>query len=142
MAPRNIIGWSVAGSSSESTAEDRIEIVAAQQAKIERLTALLAVAEARDGCIPENMPTTAETMAMLTESIVCAVGRLSSTLEPRQLVKIPSLATLTDGQYLTFESWKIQVQDKLKINLDHFSIEDIHKAFVFACTGGDAQSHL
>ena len=57
--------------------------MAAQQAEIERLTALLAAAEARDGRTPENTPTTAETMAMLTESIVRAVGRSSSTLEPR-----------------------------------------------------------
>ena len=143
MAPRNTTGRAQAGSSTDSIPEEHTEVLANQQAEIERLTALLAAAEARAARPGETPSTTEQTMAMLTESIVRALGRPpESTPEPKRSVKIPSPAILTDNQDPTFESWKIQVQDKLRINSDHFPSEDARKAFVFACTGGDAQGHL
>lgn len=123
--------------------EEHAETLANQQAEIERLTALLAETEARVVQSESTPSTTEQTMTMLAESIVRALGRSPGTTpEPKRSVKIPDPATLTDGQDPTFESWKIQIQDKLRINADHYPSEDSRKAFVFACTGGDAQGHL
>jgi hypothetical protein len=84
-----------------------------------------------------------QTIMMLTESIVRALGRSRTSPEStKRSAKIPDPATLTDSQDPTFESWKIQIQDKLKINVDHFLTEEACKAYVFACTGGDAQTYL
>jgi hypothetical protein len=116
--------------------------MANQQAEIERLTALLYAAEAR-AVRTEGTPSAEQTMTMLTEGIVQALGRSGTSPEStKRSAKIPSPATLTDGQDPTFESWKIQIQDKLRINSDHFLTEEARKAYVFACTGGDAQTHL
>ena len=105
--------------------EDCTKTLANQQAEIERLTALLAAAEARADYTRSVLSISEQTIAMLIESIVQALGRSSeSTLEPKQLVKIPSPAIFTDSQDPIFESWKIQIQDKLKINLDYFQTEE------------------
>ena len=59
-----------------------------------------------------------------------------------KLAKIPDPDTLTNGENPTFESWKLRVQDKLEVNADQFPTTRSRMAYVFSCTGGDAQEHL
>ena len=105
MALCNPTGRATASSSTNTVSEDCTETLANQQTEIKRLTALLATAEARADCTRNILSTPEQTIAMFIESIIQVLDRSSkSTLELKQLVKIPSLATLTDSQDLTFES--------------------------------------
>ena len=100
MAPRNPTSRANAGSSADTVSEDRTEsqeTMANQQAEIERLTALLYAAEAR-AVRTEGTPSAEQTMTMLTEGIVQALGRSGTSPEStKRSAKIPSLATLIDG---------------------------------------------
>ena len=101
----NLTGRTTASSSTDTVSEDCTETLANQQAEIEKLTALLAAAKARADCIKSILSILEQTIAILTKSIVQVLDRLSkSTLEPKQSIKIPSLATFTDSQDSTFES--------------------------------------
>lgn len=146
MPLRNTASRATASSSADTMSEEHIgaqEALAAQQAEIEKLRALLAAAEERAARTETTLPAGGQMVTMSMEDIVQALARPQSTLEkPKRSAKIPDPATLIDGRSPTFESWKIQVQDKLEINADHFLSERARKAYVFACTGGDAQSHL
>src|SRR6266487_6391733 len=116
--------------------------MANQQAKIERLTALLYTIEARVACTEET-PSVEQTMTMLIEGIVQALGRSGTSLEStKRLAKIPDLAILTDSQDLTFESWKIQILAKLSVNANYFANDSAWIVYVFSRTSGDAQKHL
>jgi hypothetical protein len=42
----------------------------------------------------------------------------------------------------TFESWRIEIWGKLRINLDHFPTEEDRMFYVFGRTTGEAQKHL
>lgn len=64
------------------------------------------------------------------------------TTDPKRSVKITDLPLFTDGTEPTFDNWKLQLQDKLEINADHFSSTRARMAYVFSCTGSDAQTHL
>jgi hypothetical protein len=103
---------------------------------------LLYTAEARTACVEEIL-SAEQTITILTESIVQALGRSGASPEStKRSAKILDLATFTDSQDLTFENWKIQIQDKLKINTDYFLTEEACKAYIFACTGGNVQTYL
>src|SRR6266487_7107645 len=116
--------------------------IANQQAKIERLTALLYTVEARAACTEETL-SVEQTMTMLTEGIVQALGRSRTSPEStKRLAKIPDLAILTDSQDPTFESWKIQILAKLSVNADYFANDLAWIVYVFSCMSGDAQKHL
>src|SRR4030081_1272706 len=56
--------------------------------------------------------------------------------------KIPDPPLLTDGKEPTFESWKLQIQGKLRVNADHFPTDEAQMTYIFGRTGGDAQKHL
>ena len=145
MPPRNPTNRAAAGSSADTVSEDRTEsqeTIANQQAKIERLTALLYTVEARAACIEETL-SVEQTMTMLTEGIVQALGRSGTSPEStKRLAKIPDLAILTDSQDLTFESWKIQILAKLSVNANYFVNNLAWIVYVFSCMSGDTQKHL
>jgi hypothetical protein len=103
--------------------------IAAQQAEIDRLNALLQAQAAP----------TAQTVTTLVESIVQS---LRQTETAKKSTKIPDPPALTDGKEPTFESWKIQITGKLTVNADHFANEQARITYVFGQTGGDAQKHL
>src|SRR6266487_7201740 len=95
--------------------------MANQQANIERLTALLYTAEAR-AARTEETPSVEQTITMLTEGIVRALGRSGTSPEStKRSAKIPDPAILTDSQDPTFKSWKIQILAKLSVNADYFA---------------------
>jgi len=56
--------------------------------------------------------------------------------------KRPDPPLFTDGVDLTFESWKIQIQAKLRANADYYPTEEDKMEYLFSRTLGDAQKHL
>jgi hypothetical protein len=70
-----------------------------------------------------------------------SVGR-SSSASHKYSKKLPDPRPLSNGTDPEFQSWKIQVQGKLRVNADHFQVEEDKMLYVFNCTQGDAQKHL
>src|SRR5258706_6502070 len=70
-----------------------------------------------------------------------SVGRSSSTSH-KYSKKLPDPRPLSNGIDPEFQSWKIQVQGKLRANADHFQTEEDKMLYIFNCTQGDAQKHL
>ena len=98
MAPCNPTGRATASSSTDTVSEEHTETLANQQAEIRRLTALLAAAEARAARLEEILSTTEQTITMLSEGIVQALGRSGTSSEStKRLAKILDLATFTDN---------------------------------------------
>lgn len=54
----------------------------------------------------------------------------------------PDPPIFTDSKDPTFESWKIQMQAKLRANADHYPMEEDKMEYLFSRTLGDAQKHL
>src|SRR5436190_20002147 len=134
MAPRRPAGPS--NENPDNLAED----LAVANAEIERLRALL-----------ESQETpTSETETPSPDGLVSVLHALSQRLSrvddapaiPTKSAKIPDPPILTDGKDPTFESWKLQIQGKLRVNADHFPTNEARMAYVFSQTGGDAQGHL
>src|SRR5438045_7084490 len=61
---------------------------------------------------------------------------------PRYSKKQPDPQPLSDGVDPTFESWKLQIQGKFRINANHFEDEEAKMFYLFNRTTGDAQKHL
>ena len=61
---------------------------------------------------------------------------------PRYSKKQPDPQPLSDGVDPTFESWKLQIQGKFRVNADHFEDEEAKMFYLFNRTTGDAQKHL
>ena len=57
---------------------------------------------------------------------------------PPWSAKVAKPLLLTDKTDLIFDNWKLQLQDKLKVNADYFPTAQAKIAYVFGCTGGDA----
>jgi hypothetical protein len=144
MAPRNTTGRaaaSAAGSSADIVSEtptDAQEAFQLLQAENERLRAELATQASRT---QSPTPIAPELVAVL-EALTRQLRQPSSTDRPHRSAKISDPPVLTDGTDPTFENWKIQLQDKLTVNADHFETEEARKAYVFGRTGMDAQTHL
>jgi hypothetical protein len=49
---------------------------------------------------------------------------------------------LTNGKDPLYESWRISILGKLRMNADHYPDEEDKMLLVFSCTQGDAQEHL
>ena len=113
-----------ASSSTNTVSDNRTEsqeTVANLQAEIKKLRALLAAAEAR-AAQTEGTLSAEQTITMLTESIVQALDRSGTSPEgPKRITKIPDLPILTDSLDPIFESWKIQIQAKLSVNINYFT---------------------
>jgi hypothetical protein len=61
---------------------------------------------------------------------------------PKYSKKQPDPTPLSDGVDPTFESWKLQIQGKFRVNADHFEDEEAKMLYLFNRTTGDAQEHL
>ena len=80
---------------------------------------------------------------MFAQRLAAALAALAvPAATPMKLAKIPDPDTLTNREDPTFESWKLQVQDKLEVNADQFPTTQSRMAYVFSRTGRDAQEHL
>lgn len=91
--------------------------------------------------VQSHTPTAPELVVVL-EALTRQLRQSPPTDRPHRSAKISDPPVLTDGVNPIFDNWKIQLQDKLKVNMDYFLTEEARKAYVFACTGGDAQTHL
>ena len=109
------------------------EVIAAQQAEIDCLTDLLQAAGNAQAQLAK------QTVATLVETIVRSMER-TRTLS--KSIKIPDLDELDNGVEPTFESWKLQIRDKLRVHSDSFPMEKDKMVYIFNRTKGDAQEHL
>ena len=120
------------------------EDLLAATAEIEQLRAQLA---ARDS--PALVPASPnlDRLATVLEAFSERLDRIESQASTPasglgKPTKLPDPPILTDGKDPTFERWRIQMQDKLRVNADHFQSMEAMKAYVFNRTSGDAQGHL
>ena len=61
---------------------------------------------------------------------------------PKYSKKQPDPKPLSDGIDPTFESWRLQIQGKFRVNADHYENEEAKMLYLFNRTEGDAQKHL
>ena len=142
MAPRNQPPLTRAGQSStdsDTLARDPNEELATANAEIERLRSLLeaqATPAASDHSPDQNR------LVDVLEALTRRIVREDSPFGSPKSAKMPDAPLLTDGIEPTFESWKLQVTGKLRVNADHFPTADSRMTYVFSRTGGDAEKHL
>jgi hypothetical protein len=110
--------------------------LAIANAEIERLKALLS---AKDTPTPSNETLNPDWLAGVLEALSQRLTRADS---PSKSAKIPDPPLLTDAQDPTFDSWKLQIRGKLRVNADYFLSDEARMTYVFSRTGGDAQKHL
>jgi hypothetical protein len=111
------------------------EALAAAHLEIEHLRAALTDRDAREGSVsPDKLATVLEALSL----------RLSQSEPPseKKSKSIPDPPPLTNGKEPTFESWRLQLRGKLRVNADHFPSDEARMAYVYGCTEGDAQKHL
>ena len=90
--------------------------LASQQAEIERLRALLQAVEARTAPVETQIP---DRLASVLEALSERLTRTdppaapATPAAPAKSAKIPDPPILTDGKDPTFDSWKLQIRDKL-----------------------------
>jgi len=114
------------------------EELAAAQAEIAQLQAQL---EAWNTPSQDRSPD--PQLLTVLEAIAQRLAGLQEISErPVQSKKLADPLPLTDGIEPAFASWKLQIQDKLEVNADHFLTERSRMAYVFNRTGGNAQAHL
>jgi hypothetical protein len=90
--------------------------------------------------IPTPEDRVARTIERDTPATTTTISEHSGTVKYSK--KRPDPPIFTDGVDPTFESWKIQMQAKLRANADHFPSEEDKMEYVFSRTLGDAQKHL
>ena len=119
MAPKGAASQSSSSRTADTLTPDTsaAEVIAAQQPETDRLTALLQADNA------QAQPAE-QTVTTLVESIVRSLERIGTpSRASSKLIKIPDPRELTDRVDPTFESWKLQMQDKLRIHSDSFPTE-------------------
>jgi hypothetical protein len=115
------------------------DLVAAT-AEIEQLRAQLA---ARDSPAPVPVSPNLDRLATVLEAFSERLDRIETRASTpasgaRKSTKLPDPPILTDGKDPAFGRWRIQMQDKLKVNSDHFESMEAKMAYVFNRTGDDA----
>jgi hypothetical protein len=108
-------------------------------AEIERLRALLASQEIPTSGTETSSP---NGLTSVLQAISQRLARDDSPNRSTKSAKIPDPPLLTDGKEPTFESWKLQIRGKLRVNSDHFPTDEARMTYIFGRTGGDAQKHL
>ena len=98
------------------------EDLLAATAEIEQLQAQLA---ARDSPVPVPASPNLDRLATVLEAFSERLDRIESRASTPasgsgKPTKLPDPPILTDGKDPTFERWRIQMQDKLKVNANHF----------------------
>jgi Zinc knuckle len=119
-----------AGSSEQPQGQTDQETIAQLRAQISALTALLPAPE--DPVARSNERDTPATI--MTTSDYSGPVKYSK--------KRPDPPVFTNGIDPTFESWKIQMQAKLRANADHYPTEEDKMEYLFSRTLSDAQRHL
>ena len=134
--PRNTAAGKAAAGPANTSDEETINVstpqaeLAAANAEIERLRELL---ETRDTPASQDDP---------SDRLATVLEALAQRTASSRSAKVADPPLLTDGADPTFDNWKLQLQDKLEVNADHFPTTRAKMAYVFGRTGGDAQTHL
>jgi hypothetical protein len=118
-----------------SSVTSPIEELAAAHQKIKYLRAILADRNIRERAASPDK------LASVLEALSLSLSQ-GNSLVPKKSMKIPDPPPLTDGKDPIFESWKLQICGKLRVNVDHFPSDEARMAYVYGCTRGDAQKHL
>jgi hypothetical protein len=119
------------------TATLQEELVAAN-IEIEQLRAQLAARDSPALASP-NLDRLATVLEALSGRLDRAESRSTTpNSSPGKPLKLPDPPPFTDGKDPTFDRWRVQIQDKLRVNADHFQSMEAKKAYVFNRTGGDA----
>ena len=118
------------GPSEQTQGQTDQETIAQLRAQIDALTAMLPT--------PETL--VAHTIERDTPATITIIHEQSGSASYSR--KRPDPPVFTDGVDPTFESWKIQVQAKLRANTDHFPTEEDKMEYLFSRTLGNAQRHL
>ena len=92
--------------------------LAAALAEIEQLRAQLT--EQRTPQSPNKSPDTLRLATALEAMSQRLAGSPEAIERMKRSAKIADPPLLTDGNDLTFDNWKLQLQDKLEVNADHF----------------------
>jgi hypothetical protein len=108
------------------------EDLLAATAEIEQLRAQLA---GRDSPVPAPASPNLDRLATVLEAFSERLERIESHASTPasgsgKSTKLPDPHILTDGKDPTFENWRIQTQDKLRVNADHFQSMEAKKAYV------------
>ena len=129
----------MAGSSNENP-DNLAEDLAAANAEIERLRALLESQETLTSATETPSP---DGLVGVLQALSQHLSRVDDAPAIRtKSAKIADPPILADRKDPTFKSWKLQIQGKLQVNADHFPTNEAQMAYVFSQTGGDAQGHL
>ena len=119
-----------AGPSEQSQGQTDQETIAQLRAQISALTALL----------PAPEDPVARTADRDTPATIMTTSDYSGPVKYSK--KRPDPPVFTNGIDPTFESWRIQMQAKLRANTDHYPTEEDKMEYLFSRTLGDAQKHL
>ena len=136
--PRNTAAGKAAAGPANALDEETINVstpqaeLVAANAETKRLRELL---ETRD--TPASQVNPLDRLATVLEALAQRTALASS-----RSAKVADPLLLTDGTDPTFDNWKLQLQDKLEVNIDHFPTTRAKMAYVFSRTGRDAQTHL
>src|SRR6266568_8122943 len=135
--PRNTAASKAAAGPANTSDSETVTVsnpqaeLAAANAEIERLRELL---EARDTPASGDDESQSDTQRLATV-LVALSQRLSRAPEtfaaPPRSAKVTEPPLLTDGTEPTFNNWKLQLQDKLKVNADHFPTARAKMAYIF-----------
>src|SRR6266704_952669 len=124
--PRNTVASKSAAGPSNTSDSETVTVSNPQaklttaNAKIERLRELL---EARDTPASggDKSPSDTHRLATVLAALSQRLSGPSKTYAaPPRSTKVAEPLLLTDGTEPTFDNWKLQLQDKLEVNANHF----------------------
>ena len=116
-----------------------------RQADREQITQLLSQITALTAANMPNYspgPTPNRAIDSIGHEIPSTTPVSSRSNDTKYSKKRPDPPTFTNGVDPVFESWKIQMQAKLRANVDHYPTEEDKMEYIFSRTLGDAQKHL
>ena len=106
--------------------------------EIEQLRAQLAARDSPPLATP-NLDRLAAVLEALSRRLDWVEPRASTPASrPTKITKLLDPPAFMDGKDPTFKRWRVQIQDKLRVNADHFQSMEAKKAYVFSRTSGDA----
>jgi hypothetical protein len=127
-----------------TNSQDTVQVGPSEQPQEQSDQELITQLRAQIDALTAMLPATEDPVARTTERDTPATTTtISEHLgSAKYSKKRPDPPIFSDGIDLTFESWKIQIQAKLRVNTDHFPTEEDKMEYVFSRTLGDAQRHL